>query len=129
MLKITPDVYSQVRIRNGSSWLKSLTWEPSLRHQQPDADVEERLEQQGRDHQQPVPGDRLARRQHDADEHDHGQDHLLKFDDHIGERQRCARELQRPDQRQAVGDRREDAEMKARCVKLKTKTPVTRNAR
>ena len=113
MLNSTPERYSQVRIRNGSSWLKSLTVEPTRATSRPIADIEDRLQQQGRDRQQPVPGDRLVAERADEDDGQdrHRQQHLLELDHHVRERQARARELQRPDQRQAVGDhgrRRDD---------------------
>ena len=36
-------------------------------------------------------------------EHEQGQQHLLQLDDHVGQRQRGTRELQRPDQRPSGG--------------------------
>ena len=73
--------------------------------EQGDARIEHRQQQQGGDREQPVPGQRIAwHHQDDHDEHAHREQHLLQFDHHVGERQRGARELQRPDQRQAVGD-------------------------
>src|SRR6266568_1309497 len=65
-------------------------------------DVEQRLERQGRDGEQPVPGQRLARGQHDHGEHDHRHAQLLELDQHVPDGQAGARERQGPDQRQAV---------------------------
>src|SRR5690348_4917805 len=66
------------------------------------AHVEQGLERQGGEGEQPVPGQRLARDQHDHGEHDHRHDQLLELDQHVSDRQAGPREGQRPDQRQAV---------------------------
>ncbi len=65
-------------------------------------DVEQSLQQQYREGQEPVPGQRFTVAEHD-DGHDHqGQHELLEFHDDVGQRQRRAGELQRADQRQVV---------------------------
>ena len=60
--------------------------------------VEHRLQQHGRDDQQPVPAGPLPLASMTIDDHDHADEHLLQFDDHVGERQRGAREVEGPDQ-------------------------------
>jgi len=62
--------------------------------------VEHRLQQDRRDQQQPVDAWVLSADHHDDGDDDHADQHLLEFDDHVRERQRGAREIERADQLQ-----------------------------
>ena len=66
------------------------------------ADIEQGLQQQDRDDQQPVPGNRLTDREHGSEDHDQRDGELLQLDQHVAERQAGPGEVKRPDQRQAV---------------------------
>src|SRR5689334_9515482 len=98
MLYMTPQKYRQTRSRNGISWLMSCA-RADPGHEQRGAHVERGLQQQRRKQQQPVPGERLARAQHDGEQHHHGQQQLLELHQHVRERQASTREMQRADQR------------------------------
>ena len=126
MLKMTPEAYIQVRMMNGSNWLTSSKPEPQRGQDERAPDVEQGLQHQDRQDQEPVPGERLAVGEDDHEQHDEREQQLLQFDDHVAERQAAARERQRPDQRQVVRITVEEV-MQARWVKLNTKMPVTRN--
>ena len=52
----------------------------------------------GGDQQEPVHGQRFPADQHDRDQHHKPDQHLLQFHDHVGQRQRGAREVQGADQ-------------------------------
>jgi hypothetical protein len=64
------------------------------------ADVEQRLQDNYRDQQEPVLRRVLVAADHDDEQHHQADAHLLQLDDHVGQRQRGTGEVQRADELQ-----------------------------